>query len=428
MGKFKKICSGILSVVMIVSMGTMSMGTASAATALTLNKTSITLGVGEQFDLNSNSSSSVYSSSNSSIASVKAAGGLITANKVGTTTITAKAGSRTATCKVTVKKAPTKISLNSTNLIIGIGETFDLNSSLPSGQGSYHIAYSSNNSMIASVVSAGGLVTAKSMGITTVTATTYNGKKVNCTVSVKPYFTGDIQPDGKIDDYDLFLLKTYVNGDTTAFEGGTGVWSKSDMLARADMNHDGKVNTTDYTLLQKAINSGSVIKSLPVTYSNVGTVRATVPTYGNVNYMPTNKGGYNPFKGSLNMYPQIHGRGSNKGNCTSYAWGRVCEIWGDSVAKKLSTGNAWTWYSKWIGSKSSTPLPGDVAVWSDGGAGHVAVVEAVYPDGSILISESGYNSYLFKTVKVTKANNYGYIGTFLGFIHPGNWNNLDGQA
>lgn len=163
-----------------------------APTSVSLNKTSITLGIGETYDLNSSlpsgcaSYSVVYSSNNTGIVSVKAAGGLMTAKKVGTATITAKTfNGKTATCKVTVKKAPTSISLNKTSLTLKVGEKFDLNSSLPSGCASYSVVYSSNNSAVASVKAAGGLVTAVKKGTAIITAKTYNGKTAACKVTVK---------------------------------------------------------------------------------------------------------------------------------------------------------------------------------------------------------------------------------------------------
>ncbi|MGN0499350.1 MAG: Ig-like domain-containing protein, partial [Acutalibacteraceae bacterium] len=152
------------------------------------------------YDLNSKlpsgeaSYSVVYTSNNSSVASVKSSGGLVTANRVGTAVITATAYNGVkVNCTVTVKKAPTKLSLNKTSITLGVGESYDLNSKLPSGEASYSVVYTSNNSSVASVKSSGGLVTAKKAGTATITATTYNGKKVSCTVCVingdREYFT-----------------------------------------------------------------------------------------------------------------------------------------------------------------------------------------------------------------------------------------------
>lgn len=60
---------------------------------------------------------------------------------------------------------------------------------------------------------------------------------------------------------------------------------------------------------------------------------------------------------------------------------------------------------------SSTPIEGGIMVWQKGstlspsdGAGHVAFVERVYDDGSILTSESGWGSWDFKTVRRDNKN------------------------
>ena len=66
-----------------------------------------------------------------------------------------------------------------------MGEKFDLNSRLPSGCAAYNVTYSTNNSKVAVVRKAGGLVTAKAVGTAKITVKTYNGKKAVCTVTVK---------------------------------------------------------------------------------------------------------------------------------------------------------------------------------------------------------------------------------------------------
>lgn len=163
-----------------------------APNSISLNKTNLTLGIGETYDLDSSlpkntaSFSVKYSSDDSSTASVVSAGGLVTAKREGTATITATTyNGKKVNCRITVKKAPKNMSLNKTKLTLGIGETYDLDSYLPSGTAAYSIKYTSNNSNLASVVSAGGLVTAKKEGTATITATAYNGVKVQCTVTVK---------------------------------------------------------------------------------------------------------------------------------------------------------------------------------------------------------------------------------------------------
>jgi surface antigen len=60
---------------------------------------------------------------------------------------------------------------------------------------------------------------------------------------------------------------------------------------------------------------------------------------------------------------------------------------------------------------SKTPKVGGIMVWQKGrtlgggdGAGHVAVVERVYEDGTILTSESGYGAWAFKTIRRDNKN------------------------
>ncbi len=194
-GKLTALKSGSVVVTASLNNGNMAkcyVTVKNTPTSISLNKTSITLGVGEQFDLNSKlpngcgAYSIKYSTNKRSVADVKTAGGLITAKAVGTAVITATTyNGKTVTCNVTVKKAPTSITLNKTSLTLGVGETYDLNSKIPSGTAAYSILYSSSNSGVASVKASGGLVTAKKVGTAIVTAKAYNGKTVTCKITVK---------------------------------------------------------------------------------------------------------------------------------------------------------------------------------------------------------------------------------------------------
>ena len=163
-----------------------------APKSISLNKRQITLGIGEEFDLDSSLPSGCgaysvkYSTNNSEIAAVRAGGGLVTAKAVGTAKITVKTyNGKTAVCTVIVKKPPKSVSLNKKEITLGVGEEFDLNSRLPSDCGAYNVTYSTNNSKVAVVRKAGGLVTAKAVGKAKITVKTYNGKTAVCTVTVK---------------------------------------------------------------------------------------------------------------------------------------------------------------------------------------------------------------------------------------------------
>lgn len=113
-------------------------------------------------------------------------------------------------------------------------------------------------------------------------------------------------------------------------------------------------------------------------------------------------------------------------NCTAYAWGRFYELSGERP--KLSTGNAENWYGYSDGySRGQTPKLGAVICWrkgevgnGDDGAGHVAIVEQINADGSIVTSESGWESSAFWW-RTTRSNdgNWGASSsyTFQGFIY-----------
>lgn len=108
-------------------------------------------------------------------------------------------------------------------------------------------------------------------------------------------------------------------------------------------------------------------------------------------------------------------------NCVGYANGRFNELWNDpdleGIVKAFHvqlTCNAENFIesAKRQGlSISSAPVVGGIMVWQKGstlsggdGAGHVAVVERVYGDGTILTSESGWASWAFKTVRRDNSN------------------------
>ena len=159
------------------------------------------------------------------------------------------------------------------------------------------------------------------------------------------------------------------------------------------------------------------------------TPRLTKPEAGNKYYITKAKGGWstaivgNPTDPDCNV---LH-------NCVGYAFGRFNEIIGDTKMTHLQPINAENFYAvaQSQGLKTGQePKLGAVAVWQKGatlsytdGAGHVAVVEVINADGSIVTSESGYGcAQAFWTSK--RNNNDGNWGAgansgykFLGFIY-----------
>ena len=122
------------------------------------------------------------------------------------------------------------------------------------------------------------------------------------------------------------------------------------------------------------------------------TPRLTAPSTTDKLWISTRYGGYNqciPIGGGPSVLP----------NCVGFAWGRFCEIMGATTCK-LSTNNAGEWfgYTQDGYQRGQTPKLGAVVCWRrPGQAGHVAIVEQINPDNSIVTSESAYNSTRFYT-------------------------------
>lgn len=159
------------------------------------------------------------------------------------------------------------------------------------------------------------------------------------------------------------------------------------------------------------------------------TPRLELPEKGNPYYNTKSNGGYSeaivgkPTQDGLNVLS----------NCVGYAYGRFNEIVGAGYMKYLAPVNAEQFidfmnYKEKGVTSGTTPKLGAVAVWQAGstksgsdGAGHVAIVEKIFSDGSILTSESGYNaSKPFWTQRRTNSNGrwgQGSTYKFLGFIY-----------
>lgn len=123
-------------------------------------------------------------------------------------------------------------------------------------------------------------------------------------------------------------------------------------------------------------------------------------------------------------------------NCVGYAQGRLLEMMGATAVNwKLPACNAEDWMerAKQNGLKTGqTPKLGAIICWAKGkvangadGAGHVAVVEEIKPNGDIVISQSGYRNYNgaywanFWTKTITKSSGYSFGSAykFRGFIY-----------
>lgn len=159
--------------------------------------------------------------------------------------------------------------------------------------------------------------------------------------------------------------------------------------------------------------------------------RMTKPESGNPYYNKIENGGYSGA---------ILGSPTDKGcnvlaNCVGYAAGRFNEIIGQPKFVYFQyPPNAEDFYDTAVSAGlkvGSTPQLGAIIVWAKGktwtsadGAGHVAVVEEIKSDGSIITSESGYGcaSPFWTSHRYKENGNWGQSTAyrFLGFIYqPG---------
>ena len=137
--------------------------TTNTAGTVTLNRSSVSLYVGDTTTLRASGGSSyTWSSSNTSVATVNS--GTVTAVGRGSATITVRSGDSTATCSVTVQDYT--LSLSESHISMFEGDSRTINAyGAPSGAS---VSWSSSNSRVATV--SGGRITAVSSGSTTITA------------------------------------------------------------------------------------------------------------------------------------------------------------------------------------------------------------------------------------------------------------------
>ena len=168
-----------------------------AVTGVTLNKTELSMTVGDSFQLvatispkDATNQKVTWKSSDSNVADVDQEG-LVAAVKAGkaTITVTTEDGKKTATCTITVKEdkvAVTGVKLSRTSLSLTEGDSYQLKATVsPINATNQNVTWKSSNSNVADV-DQDGLVAAVKAGTATITVTTEDGNKTaTCTVTVK---------------------------------------------------------------------------------------------------------------------------------------------------------------------------------------------------------------------------------------------------
>lgn len=207
--------------------------------SVVLNKSTGTLTVGEQEQLNATASPSgavdqtvVWTSSEQSVATV--ADGLVTAVGAGTATITATARSNTAakaSCVYTVNAAEeeddtvavTAVTMSKTTGSLTVGDTDQLSAVVtPSNAANQQLIWTSSDQNVATVTD--GLVTAVGSGNVTIMATAHNGINASCVYTVE-----EAQESFDMDNY---VGKTW----TLTGQKWSGEWSFAILMDAANVS------------------------------------------------------------------------------------------------------------------------------------------------------------------------------------------------
>ena len=185
------------------------------SSTLKLNGDRIELGVSETFQLEpafdeGTSANIRYASSSPSVASVDE-NGRIQAVSSGDAVVTATGqNDLKASIRVHVLPSPTGISLNAGAVSLAVGESVSLSAELTADSKEYcdKVTFTSSNTKVASVSSAGN-VTALAAGSATITARTCNGLEAKCTIRV-------VQSGAQVEASFAWKTATIVAGDSAA--------------------------------------------------------------------------------------------------------------------------------------------------------------------------------------------------------------------
>ena len=204
-----------------------------APTSLSYQKSKITLGVGEKYDLNmvfpagTASYHNVTKMENTSIATV-AKNIIVTGKSVGKTQITTKTfNNKVAKCEITVKKAPVAVACKPTSVKLALKQSYQLKPYVNPTSACSTYKYKSSNSKVCSVSST-GKVTAKDYGACNVYIYTYNHNSKNPVFTKVTFrvgyitnrissFTTNFDPSMTGKAHNLKLACKYINGKTDGY-------------------------------------------------------------------------------------------------------------------------------------------------------------------------------------------------------------------
>ncbi len=254
----------------VVTKGSKNDAVVQSSATGTISPSSMTMGLTETYTLTPKfGSQHTWKSSDSSIAKVDS-NGRVTALKTGSAKITCTASNGTiGTCSVTIRNDPTTMKLDTSNLVLGVGEKHDYSSTVNSGAGAFYRGYASSNSLGLPVVRAGGLATAKKAGKYTIACTTYNGVRAKCTVTVKEAPTS--LSLGKT-SASVTVGKTYTLSPTVSANSYSSTYtatSSNTAVATVSVSSDNKI-------IVKGVKAGTAIITAKTYNGKTATCKITV--------------------------------------------------------------------------------------------------------------------------------------------------------
>ena len=416
-----------------------------AVSAVTLDTTSMILVEGDSQTLTATISPSnaenqkvLWSSSNSSVATVKE--GVVTAIKPGNATITVKSddGGKTATCEVTVnaKVYPvTGVTLDKTSHEMTEGDEYTLTATInPSNATNKNVSWKSSNTSVATV--SNGKVTALKAGSATITVTTEDGSKTaTCSITVKakvyPVTSVSLsKSSATLTEGESLSLTATVNPSNATNKNVS--WKSSNTSVATVSN--GKVT---------ALKAGSAI--ITVTTEDGGkTATCMVTVKEKVNHTITepvdeNSGIWTQNIDYIDEYGVNHGHGVKIGNVvwapvncgyhvTNYKYGKLYQ-WGrkygqgydsDAITPQLTKGqvsetegNLKSNANKYYYDKGDWVTPSDKELWNSGTESSPVKTESdPCPEGWRVPTKSELNS-LIKCHSYWTANDADQVGYWL---------------
>lgn len=217
---------------------------------VTLNTESVTLGVGEEYQLESeiftadtrNNNSIAYISDNEDVAIVSE-DGLVTALKTGTANIKAELPNGAySECKFTVRKPPETVEFTKSITSVFTGETANISSlvKLSGGSASLYNKYTSDDPKICAVDNEGNITGIKS-GMTMINITTYNGISAKIQVAVSKL--SEIVSRSKISAKEIVLGDSVKVSARAA--GGAGTFTYE--VSHRNMNDENWTTVQEYS-------------------------------------------------------------------------------------------------------------------------------------------------------------------------------------